>query len=297
MKRELSVLIPVFNDRCSELVRELAEQAAAVPDLRYEIVIGDDGSTDNGVVEDNRRAAEVPNGRYIRLQENRGRAAIRNALADAAKYSWLLFIDGGHMRVRNDDYLVNYLVCDDLWRVVYGGYSLIEPSMEIRQSNLRYKYESHVLQNMSAELRRAAPQFDFHSSNFLAHKSVFSLARFDERLVDYGYEDVLFGKELTTQGIEIQHIDNPTAFGGFEDNAKYLRKTMTSLCTLKEFERELDGYSRMASNARLCRQLKIDRRLRELFRRRSARWQANLEGPDPSLLVFRLFKLGYFLSL
>ncbi|MCD8289580.1 MAG: glycosyltransferase family 2 protein [Prevotella sp.] len=298
MKRELSILIPVFNDRCGRLARQLDEQAAAIDGLKYEIVIGDDGSTDRNVVDDNRRAAaEGLNRRLITNQDNRGRAAIRNALADAAKYQWLLFIDGGHMQLCGEGFLQNYLACDDSWPVVYGGYCLSKPSNELKTSNLRYKYERQSKQNMSAEMRSSAPAMDFQTNNFLINKDVFRTVRFDERFVRYGYEDVFMGKSLSERGIQIYHIDNPVERCDYEANAVFLQKTIDSLLTLKEFEAELAGYSRLLNNVRLCRKLKIDNRLRNLYLKRKARWTANLEGPNPSLTIFKLFKLGYFLSL
>ncbi len=298
MKRELSILIPVFNDRCGRLARQLDEQAAKIEGLKYEIVIGDDGSTDGNVVDENRRAAaEGLNCRIISNQDNRGRAAIRNALADAAKYQWLLFVDGGHMQLCDDGFLRNYLACDGDWLVVYGGYRLSGPANELKTSNLRFKYESRTRQNMSAEMRNAAPAMDFQTNNFLINKDIFRRVRFDERFVRYGYEDVFMGKSLSERGIEIHHIDNPVERCGYEDNATFLQKTIDSLLTLKEFEAELAGYSRLLANVRLCRKLKIDSRLKNLYLKRKARWTANLTGKNPSLTIFKLFKLGYFLSL
>lgn len=45
MINELSILIPVYNDNATALVRVLQAQAEAVDGLEYEILAVDDGST------------------------------------------------------------------------------------------------------------------------------------------------------------------------------------------------------------------------------------------------------------
>ncbi|MCD8282351.1 MAG: glycosyltransferase [Prevotella sp.] len=297
MIKELSILIPVYNACPDGLAAQAAEQAERIAGLNYEIIVGDDGSDDPDVIRKIDELGHINRCRILRFDANRGRAAIRNSLAGAANHSRLLFIDGAHMRLCGDNYIEEYLSCGDDCRVVYGGYCLSEPDEETKRSNLRYKYESRTRQNRSAQMRNAAPGMDFHTCNFLVRKDVFGSVRFDERLVRYGYEDVLMGKNLTAHGIQIHHISNPTRLCGYEDNATFLRKTVDSLLTLKEFETELDGYSRLLNNVRLCRKLKIDSRLRSLYLKRKDRWTDNLTGNNPSLTVFRLFKLGFFLSL
>jgi hypothetical protein len=68
---------------------------------------------------------------------------------------------------------------------------------------------------------------------------------FDERFVKYGYEDVLMGKSLQDLHIPILHIDNPTFFEIFEDNASFVDKTEEGLRTLYQFREELKDYSHM----------------------------------------------------
>ncbi len=49
MKTELSILIPTYNCRCVDLVRALNEQAQRLRNINYEIVVADDGSTDERI--------------------------------------------------------------------------------------------------------------------------------------------------------------------------------------------------------------------------------------------------------
>ena len=59
----LSILIPTYNDRCVRLVDSLRQQTEAVG-ITYEILVGDDGSTDAAVIADNQQisptADELP---------------------------------------------------------------------------------------------------------------------------------------------------------------------------------------------------------------------------------------------
>ena len=54
MIQELSILIPVYNDDATMLVKSLSKQAQAISGLCYEIVVFDDGSTDVTSVEINK---------------------------------------------------------------------------------------------------------------------------------------------------------------------------------------------------------------------------------------------------
>ena len=45
MITSLSVLIPVYNRDCSQLVRALQRQAMRIEGLQFEILVADDGSS------------------------------------------------------------------------------------------------------------------------------------------------------------------------------------------------------------------------------------------------------------
>ena len=108
MRQELSVLLPSYNDECVELVSQLATECASINGLQFEIIVGDDGSTDTNVVNTNKQINNIPNCRFILNNKNIGRAAIRNQLAQQSKYNWLLFIDSD-MSVISHDFIHKYL--------------------------------------------------------------------------------------------------------------------------------------------------------------------------------------------
>ena len=97
----LSILIPTFNDLCVNLVEGLRLQAEETG-IAYEILVADDGSTDEDVVRQNNVISQWPNCRYLRHTDNIGRAAIRNLLARTAQHEWLLFIDSDMTLIRPD---------------------------------------------------------------------------------------------------------------------------------------------------------------------------------------------------
>ncbi len=297
MKKELSILIPVYNDSCIDIVAQLSAQAGKIDGLSYEIIVGDDGSDNEEIVKENRRIETIANCKVIRYDKNRGRSAIRNTLVAKARYPWLVFIDGGHMRLCSEDYLSEYLRADDSWRVVYGGYCLSELPPEQKKGSLRYKYENRNKQNSSARLRLRAGNVNFHSSNFMARRDVFCRVGFDERFVRYGYEDIFIARDMERNGIGIRHIDNPTVFCGYEDNRVYLEKTVESLLTLKEYEPELYDYSRLLQIVKTIKRTRLESCFRNLYKLKKQSWISNLEGSSPSMLVFDLFKIGFYLNI
>ena len=291
MKHELSILIPVYNGICLSQVQELHRQAEAVEGLAYEIVVADDGSTDEACIQANRQLDSLPHCHYIIRGVNAGRAAIRNFLAHQARYQWLLFMDCD-MTIRRSDFLTTYLNAPDD-EVVYGGYAVGEGPA----GNLRYLYEKEAEPRHTAEERRKQPYRDFHTANFLIRRDVMLQHPFDERFRHYGYEDVLLGKQLRKAGIAIAHLDNPAGFDTFEDNPHFVSKAEEGLRTLHEFRNELRGYNSLLTLVGGIHLGIVRSAIRLWHRLFGSLERRNLCGKRPSLTVFKLYKLGYFLTL
>ena len=229
MINNLSILIPTYNNVCLELVKDLQVQASLLSDFSYEILVADDGSTDKMTVKENLAINDLENCRYIEREKNEGRAVIRNFLAKEAKYEWLLFIDS-NMNVINSQHLRNYQMTEEC-DVIYGGYQ-VKRNQESLKHNLRYIFECKGIQNGDYKLRQANPYGDFHTSNFIIKRSIMLQYPLDERFRYYGYEDVLFGKTLKENHINISHIDNPLGYNHFIGNMTFVAKTEESLHTL-----------------------------------------------------------------
>lgn len=292
---ELSVLIPNYNYVCLPLVRRLQSllESAAIP---YEIIVADDGSTDLQTIEANRPIATLTNCQYLIRPKNVGRAVIRNILAQTAQYAFLLYIDSD-LTIINDQFIRRYVDClNESTTVIDGGVS-IGGNPEALKGNLRYLYEKAEEPNHTAICRQASPYQHLHTANLLIRKELILQHPFDERFRYYGYEDVLLGKTLRQHQIPITHIDNPLGFHTFESNSDFIVKTEEGLRTLYQFRRDLRGYSRLltfVSGIHISLILSLIRLWHRLFQKAERR---NLCGSRPSLLVYKLYRLGYFLSL
>ncbi len=291
MRKELSILIPTYNTDCTQLVNDLHAQAIMQDSLAFEIIVADDGSTEDICVECLAKLESISHVRLLSHRENVGRAAIRNVLAREAQYQHLLFIDSD-MKISDNDFLSRYLKAEG--EVIYGGYSIA--SMPLLQNrNLRYMYEVEAAPRQIPEKRALHPHRDFHTSNFLVERDIILRHPFDERFRFYGYEDVFWGKQMKSNNIPIRHIDNPVVFHEFEENAHFMEKTEEGLRTLHQFSEELKGYSSLLDFTKrhtfLCTVVRQWHRLLGEAERR------NLIGSNPSTLLFKLYKLGYFISL
>ena len=290
-KQEISVLIPTYNHVCVALVKGLAQQLEAVGG-DYEIIVADDGSTDAATVAENQVINTLPHCRYIVREENVGRAAIRNFLVREAQQPYVLFIDSD-MTLISDDFIRRYLD-SDCDTVIDGGVA-IGGDPDTLKGNLRYRYEKAEEARHTAPERQKTPYQHLHTANLLVRRDLMLDHPFDERFRHYGYEDVLLGKSLREQRIPIAHIDNPLGFSTFETNADFVAKTEEGLRTLGQFRDDLRGYSRLLtliSNIHIPAVLTVIRLWHRLFGRLERR---NLCGNRPSITVFKLYRLGYFI--
>ena len=117
---------------------------------------------------------------------------------------------------------------------------------------------------------------------------------FDERFRHYGYEDVLWGKTLCDNSIAIKHINNPVTATDFETNEHFVRKTEEGLRTLHQFSDELQGFSPLLDYDRKIRQLHLAPLFHLMYKLLHKSLLHNLEGNNPSVFKFNIYKLLYF---
>ena len=290
MKKQLSILIPVYNETCYDFVKKLAAMCVAMHEAQqladYEIVVADDASTSQDCLTANRAINDIPHCSYIEKERNTGSAATRNFLAQKSQYDWLLFLDSD-MAIDHSDFLLRYLVCE-AEGVINGGISIGKGLT----SNLRYLYEKHSEHQHTAEQRSLRPYHSFRSTNFLIARDLMLRCPFDERFKKSGYEDVMLGKQLMEQGIAICHIDNPMVMTSFEDNKAFMEKTERNLRTLYTFRKELSGFSQIVDVSWGLRPaLRLWHRLLGTYERKC------LCGSHPRLWMYNAYRLGYYLSL
>lgn len=290
-KQELSVLIPTYNHVCVTLVRDLVTLLRKTA-ISYEVIVADDGSTDTTTVSENKAIDDLPDCRYIVRTENAGRAAIRNFLVQQARYAYVLFIDSD-MTILSSQFIERYLE-SDCDTVIDGGVA-IHGDGESLKGNLRYLYEKAEETSHTAQERQKTPYQHLHTANLLVRRDLMCRHPFDERFRKYGYEDVLLGKTFRQQHIGIEHIDNPLGFCTFESNRDFVAKTEEGLRTLCQFRNDLHGYSRLLTfvgNIHIPAVLWLIRLWHRLF----GAWERRiLCSRHPSLTVFKLYRLGYFI--
>ena len=196
-KKQLSILIPVYNETCYDYVKKLAAMCEAMEDAErltdYEIIVADDASTSEDCLTANRPINDIPHCRLMEKVQNTGSAATRNYLAQQSTFDWLLFLDSD-MEISDNDFLLHYLECE-AEGVINGGISIGAGSI----TNLRYLYEKHCEAEHTAEIRRERPYHSFRSTNFLIQRDIMLRCPFDERFKKSGYEDVMFGKQLMSE--------------------------------------------------------------------------------------------------
>ena len=297
--RQVSVLLPAYNCRCLELVKALSASALMAEResgqvFDYEIIVADDGSTDPKVRETNKAIGNLPNCRYIERGFNSGRSAIRNYLASEASFDNLMFIDADSELVC-PDFMLRYIGAEKA-DIVCGGIEIVE-NEGLATCNLRYVYERKAEKDHTVEMRQRDPYRCFRTTNFMAARDVVLSHPFDERIIRYGYEDVLFGKSIALSGLSICHIDAPIGVSSFDDNGSFISKIEQSLEILHEFRDELRGYSHLLSLAEKPSLSPARLILRLLFRLFGGKMRQSLIEGRPRLWLFNAYRLGYYLSI
>lgn len=291
----LSILLPVYKCSCVALVTELQRQCMDCG-IAYEIIVADDGTMadtmNQYIVECNKVIGQLEGVRYIIRQENVGRSAIRNFLFSQSKGDCILFIDGD-LSLDNPDFIRRYTQAEG--DVVVGGIR-IGGNPEQWKGNLRYKYECVCKANNTIEKRQKQP-FQHLATNILIRRRALGECPYDERINRYGYEDVLLGKRFQQQGLTINHIDNPVLFCNFESNETYISKTEEALHTLLQFRKDLINFSSLLKMVEIIHHFHLTKLLFLAFKLLHKPLKHRLESNKPSIFLFNLYKLMYYISL
>lgn len=297
MRNELSILIPVYREDCTRQVETLWRLCNKAGQLhrgfRFEIIVGDDGSSDETTVTANRRINEFSGCRFVAFEENRGAAAMRNLLARMACYEWLLYLDSD-MQLPDEQYVERYLQAPEA-ALVNGGIR-IAPQRDEAARNLRYQYERKHEAEHDAQHRQQTPYLSFRSTNFLISRETMLRCPFDESFKKSGYEDVALGRSLSVAGVDLLNIDNPLVMTDFETNSAYMNKIDRSLQILVEHRDVLRGYSGLLSVAEGMPRV-LAWCLRLCHRCIGPALRRNLAGENPSLYLFNIYRVGQLVTI
>ena len=288
----LSVLIPVYQWDCRQLVHELLRQGRMLG-CAFEIRLYDDGSPDACRLL-NRQLSTQPEVVYRESPVNLGRAGIRNKLAAEARYDWLLFMDADSGVVK-DDFLRVYMSYAESPGLVCGGrvYASRPPADS--------SYYLHWLfgrrrESYMAGRRQRDPLLGFMTNNYMISRRLQQAFPFHASLRTYGHEDTLLGLQLKEAGISIYHIDNPLRHEGLETTRVFLQKQQQAIRNLYQLSQSCPSLNtRLLFAARLLQSVWLLRPCYYLLRP-LAGWLANrLEQQPSSLLWLDLLKI-YWLA-
>lgn len=284
---KLSVCIPVYNFDVRALVYELKNQ---IEDnhLDAEIILIDDAS--NSEFKEINKEVEKLVESFIFLENNIGRAAIRNQFLKYSSGDFLLFLDCD-VTIKNHDFLKKYMnVIEDnpSTNVFYGGF--VPDSRKNLRNLYTLKRESSVNYNPD-DIKQ------LKTVNFVVDKEILIKFPFDELLVDYGYEDFIFAKQLENNNIVFQAIDNPVIHSDNDTNEDFLKKTDTAIDTLVKFSKLQDKHAlikdiKLFQTANKIKTLKLEGIFLILFSFLKNIISSNLKSRWPSLFLFDIYRLG-----
>jgi len=228
----LSVVIPFYRDDPSDTLQTIAAQA----DNRVEILAWDDGTNDPALTDSLRRLlpslpADI---RVFTGNPNRGRSAARNALVDAARAPWVLFLDAD-MQPTDPQFLDRYLdaIDADSGDVLFGGFTV--PEIVTPQTRLHREFALRSDCD-TADIRAQHGPKHVASSNLCVRKSVLAREAFDSGFIGWGWEDSEWAARVAT-AFRIVHLDNPAIHLGLETTHTLLRRFATSGANYARFAR------------------------------------------------------------
>ncbi len=216
---QVSILIPVYNYDCANLLQAIDNDLQEINNLDYEVLLGDDASS-----EEYRSIYLTYEQRYSQVSilhcaENIGASRLRNRLAEEAHYPNLLFFDSDV--VPNKGTIRQYLeaIVQYPSSLIYGGFYYDEGDLTV-DNQLRYRYGLQIEMRNLAE-RKAKPYQSFITMAFALPKDLLLAYPFPD--IGMGYEDALWGAILESHKVEIQHIDAAVRHGLKENDDVFLK--------------------------------------------------------------------------
>ena len=291
----LSILIPTYNYNAFPLVEELYKQAS-LAGIPFEVRCIDDASSSFDV--ENKKINLLAHCNYRKLPENIGRSKIRNLLAQEAQFDWLLFLDVDVIP-KSQEFIAAYIpYLNDKIKTVNGGICYQEVKPE-KNKVFRWLYGKNREAKPCLE-RQINPYVSFLTLNFLIHKSIFSVVKFNESIPNLRHEDTLFSYDLKKNNIIVEHIDNPVYHLGLDTFDVAIKKENESIIALKHLlDNQLidPNYIKISKVFSIVNKLKLTQVFGVFYVITKKLFLKNLSSNKPSLFVFDLYRLGYICKL
>lgn len=223
----LSIIIPSYNYPVYELVKELFSQCTSLA-FPFEIIVRDDCSKNQY---NNFSINKLSNCTYTISNKNRGLAQTRNYLITQAQYAYVLLLDND-VFPQNNDFIKIYLNAISCESSIYYGGIAYKKEIPSNSDKLRWVYGISREEQTATE-RLTKNESSFLSSNTLFSKHIFDVILYDDAIINYGYEDLVFSKLAFKNNLKVKHLDNPVWHLKLDTSETYLQKTETALKTLK----------------------------------------------------------------
>lgn len=294
----LSILIPTYNYSTVSLVQELKNQLSKI-DLKFEILVLDDASNNQEIINENLKINLIENCQYIINSENLGRGLNINKLVSLSKYENLLIMDCDTFpkdKLFIERYYNSIKKSND--SVVYGGidYQKTKPKDE---EMLRWIY-GKKRERIDLKTRIENPYHYVLTSNILIKKAVLERFPFPEYIKTYGFEDLVLVLNLKENHIPIIHIENPSIHLNLEKSIVFIEKYHSSLKNLKFLiatNKISSSDSRLTKLYFKLKKFKLDYLVIKIFETSKNVILRNLTSKNPSLALFDFYRLGYFCKL
>ena len=291
----LSVLIPTYNYNVVPLVLELQKQADSLG-IDYEIMVQDDVS--QLFINENSEINSFSNCNFSINTENLGRGKNINLLCSKSKYKYVLIMEADSFP-ENELYLKNYIEkLSKSTTVIFGGvkYPKKNPSKE---KILRWKYGKR--REAKSLKFRHNNEYDFvFTWNLLLRKDILLRNPFPEFIQEYGYEDLIFIKNLRLNTVSISHIENPLIHYNNERSVDFIKKSEVAVQTLHTLihTQNIDYKdTRLSSTYLNLKKLHLIRPVQTIYSKTKQQILNNLTSKNPNLFLLDFYKLGYFCSL
>ena len=289
----LSILIPVHEYNPAELIHALHKQCSSLG-ITFEIIIIDDASSTSSYLSWKTDFDKILNLHIYRLEQNIGRAAIRNELIKKSSFDWLLFLDADTIPC-TDTFLKNYLPFLSTTNTCVCGGTAYTQHIPAPNKQLRWIY-GRKREEIAAEKRNRNPFDTFTLNNLLIRKEVLLKFPLDNSIQKYGHEDTLLGMTLASNGLTIIHIDNFVYHEGLDNNEVFLGKIKQSIETLVQLysQNKLPSKTKLIKLHSRLATFKLNKLVAYCIKPFIPAIEKNLLGPAPSMFYMDLLKLWYF---
>ena len=290
----ISILIPIYNYSAVLLVKELQRQCTEC-NIEFEIICIDDCSSH--FKDENSTISELEKCSLLFLNKNIGRSKIRNLLAASAAYEWFLFLDCDTFP-KNKLFIASYLqqIKQSPYMAIFGGLSYAKTRPKNNQL-LRWVY-GQKREVKTAARRQNHPYTTSYVSNFLIQKSIFFIVQFDKSITNYGFEDAIFIQSLKSKHVVIDQINNPVYHLNLETSKLFLSKTKEALKTLLSLHQSnIKLETNLLATFEIVNKVKLTVIIAKIYNRIEPILEKNLLSKKPLMILFDVYKIGYFCSI